>query len=330
MLVIRESVIVLAALLLCACSNTLVARSAGIERGMSKSTVLQVMGPPANKQFHDADEAWQYCNHGATSVAFLTVWFFDGAVTGLTQWTDNTPSFDCTTRLGAVSWLDAPSHVTRGRVAPEPPAAEANGPIISSGTGFLVDGNGTIVTSAHVVIGKTQIQVRCGTRKPMPATLEASSASTDVAILSTGMRDTAFLTLSRPRSAKVGQRIFTYGFPVADLLGAEPKFTDGTISSLSGLGGEQAYLQISVPVQPGNSGGPVVGEDAEVVGIVAAQAAIEPFLRNTGTLPQNVNWAVKSEYAALLFDAPAPQTPARDRDDAIARVAECICFIEAQ
>lgn len=171
---------------------------------------------------------------------------------------------------------------------------------------------------------------KCGDNEPVAATVSATNQAIDIAVLSTGLQGSAYLSLGLPRSATVGQRIFTYGYPVTQILGSEPKFTEGTVSALSGIGGEQTYLQISVPVQPGNSGGPVVAESGEVIGIVAAGAAVAPFLKNTGTLPQNVNWAVKAEYAALMFDPPPPQPPARSREDAIARVAQSLCFIEVQ
>lgn len=200
--------------------------------------------------------------------------------------------------------------------------------VAGTGTGFFVNPSGMVLTSYHVVDGAKKIEVSCGKNKSTDVSLVVGSESTDLALLSTGIQPSEYLTLARPRTATVGQGVFTYGFPVAGLLGSEPKFTDGVISSLSGIGGEQAYMQISIPVQPGNSGGPVVNDRGEVVGIVAAGAAIAPFLRNTGTLPQNVNWAVKAEYASLLFDAPPQLQAASARQEAIQRVERSLCFIQ--
>lgn len=216
----------------------------------------------------------------------------------------------------------APSAIAGG----SPPTDRAAG----SGTGFLVDPNGMVLTSAHVVADANGISVKCTDRPEVSALVASSSKSTDLALLTTSLKNTNYLSLVRPRSVAVGQRVFTYGFPVAEILGSEPKYTDGSVSALSGLGGEQAYLQISVPVQPGNSGGPVVAENGEVVGVLAAAAAVAPFLRNTGTLPQNVNWAVKAEYAALMFDGPSPLPPASSRSDAIKRVQRALCYIEVR
>ena len=125
----------------------------------------------------------------------------------------------------------------------------------------------------------------------------------------------------------MGDWVFTFGFPTKSILGSEPKFTEGSVSALSGVGGEASFLQISVPVQPGNSGGPLANERGEVVGVIAASAALEPFLKATGTLPQNVNWAVKAEYAQLLFDPPTLSRVASNRRDAIEMAKAAICEV---
>jgi len=119
------------------------------------------------------------------------------------------------------------------------------------------------------------------------------------------------------------------GYPVADVMGQEPKFTEGSVSALSGIGGEAALLQISVPIQPGNSGGPLVNERGEVVGVVTSTAAVRTFFAVTGTLPQNVNWAVKADYARLMFNAPGVKSLAVSREQAIQWTRGAICLVEA-
>jgi len=127
-----------------------------------------------------------------------------------------------------------------------------------------------------------------------------------------------------------GDRVFTIGFPAPDLLGPAPKYTDGAISALSGLQGEAVLIQTTVPIPPGNSGGPIVNEQGEVVGIVVSSAAIETFVARTGTLPQNIDWAVKAEYALLLFEAPPPKAKAVDRRPAIEEALTATRLIEAE
>src|SRR5262249_34528598 len=98
---------------------------------------------------------------------------------------------------------------------------------------------------------------------------------------------------------------------------------------LSGPGNESTFLQVSVPVQPGNSGGPLVNHRGEVVGVITATAAILPFLQHTGSLPQNVNFAIKAGYASLLFIPPVALPPPPDSDDAIQRVRGALCTVKA-
>jgi hypothetical protein len=86
------------------------------------------------------------------------------------------------------------------------------------------------------------------------------------------------------------------GYPHVSIQGGEPKITDGLISSLSGMGDDPRLFQISVPVQPGNSGGPLVTFDGNVIGIVSAQLNALAMAKAGAGLPQNVNYAVKSNY----------------------------------
>ena len=139
---------------------------------------------------------------------------------------------------------------------------------------------------------------------------------------------TSFLRLSPDRIPSLGDDVFTIGYPTPDLLGTDPKYTNGTVSALSGLRGDASFLQISVPIQPGNSGGPLVNEDGDVIGVVMATASTPAFIRATDSIPQNINWAVKSAFATVLFTPPsADVAPATGRDDIIDRVTEATCLV---
>jgi S1-C subfamily serine protease len=95
--------------------------------------------------------------------------------------------------------------------------------------------------------------------------------------------------------------VFTIGFPVDYILGREPKFTDGAISALSGIRGEATFLQITVPIHPGNSGGPLLSEDGKAVGVIASTMAFQPFMEHTKAMPQNINYAVSGSFVAPLL-----------------------------
>ena len=139
-----------------------------------------------------------------------------------------------------------------------------------------------------------------------------------------------FLTVAPMRSVKIGDRVFTIGFPVSSLLGQEAKYTEGVVSSLSGIQDTSSFLQITVPVQPENSGGALVNEKGEVIGIITSTAAILPFINESGTLPQNVNWAVKADYLRPLIELPKIEKVQLNREQAIALVKKSTFLIEAE
>ena len=111
-------------------------------------------------------------------------------------------------------------------------------------------------------------------------------------------------------SVKLGGTVATVGFPNIGLQGFAPKLAKGEIASLSGAGDDARYFQISVPVQPGNSGGALVDERGNVVGVVSAKLSARAALAATGALPENVNYAVKSSYL-LSFLESVPEVAAK-------------------
>jgi S1-C subfamily serine protease len=213
----------------------------------------------------------------------------------------------------------------RGRGARRPPEPQS-----SAGTGFFVAADGTILTSNHVIERATNIHVTTQSGERLEARLLRASAATDVAVLKVEHNSPAFLTLSNARNVQSGARVFTVGYPIASILGREPRYAEGTVSALSGPGGDQTFLQISVPLQPGNSGGPLISERGEVIGIVAASAAVAAFFRATGTLPQNLNWAVKSDYAAPMLPEGAEPVTYQSREAAIAAANAAVVYVEVE
>jgi S1-C subfamily serine protease len=208
-----------------------------------------------------------------------------------------------------------------------PPTEKAAG--MSHGTAFAVRPDGVFLTAFHVVQEAKIITIVCANRRYGPATLMATAVSNDLALVRVPAFGVAYLPLAKPRSVRPGDPVFTVGFPAPGILGTAPKFTDGSVSAIAGLANEASLLQVSVPVQPGNSGGPLLNDHGQVVGVITSSAAIRPFLAATGSLPQNINWAVKSEYALPLFDSPAPPVAATGRREAIDRALQATCVVEA-
>ena len=110
------------------------------------------------------------------------------------------------------------------------------------------------------------------------------------------------LTFREAPPVQRGESVVTYGFPLTGLLSSGPTLTTGDVSALAGLRDNPLNLQISAPVQPGNSGGPLLDSQANVIGIVVSKLNAARIAEMTGgDIPQNVNFAVKgTEGLAFL------------------------------
>jgi S1-C subfamily serine protease len=196
------------------------------------------------------------------------------------------------------------------------------------GSGFFVSKDGYLLTNHHVVDGAEKIEVHYR-GQVLLAKVEADDPTNDLALLKVEGGHFESLSISRKETADLGQDVFTIGFPNIQMQGVEPKYTDGKISSLAGMRDDPNEYQISVPLQPGNSGGPLCDSHGEVVGIVVARLNDMAMLETSGMMPQNVNYAVKSRLAAHLLQnvkglTPAPnqvgrpETPIKTVENAIA------------
>ena len=209
-----------------------------------------------------------------------------------------------------------------------PKPASTLGPGVYQGTGFLVRSDGLVLTAYHVVEDGNTIKVRCQGYDLVPAKLGEHSRTIDLAVLHTGLIGTPYLPAAEPRSVRPGDPVFSIGFPSASYLGTDPKYSNGAISSLTGRGREAALMLISVPTQPGGSGSPLLTMDGAVVGVVTAGTSEEEFMRDSGALPQNLNWAVKMEYATPLYDPPGgPHSCVRKPREAAEEAARAVCIV---
>jgi len=203
-------------------------------------------------------------------------------------------------------------------------------PILTIGSGFAVSSDGFIVTANHVVAGAISIRVHQGI-KTLNAKLITSDSINDIAILKVDKPTPDYLPIAPMRSATAGDRVFTVGYPMSDLLGQEPKYTEGVISSQSGIQDSASFLQITVPIQPGNSGGPLVNEKGQVVGIISSTASLLPFMKESGTAPQNLNWAIKADYIRPLLNLPETvQKKYISRKDVIEKTRQATYMIEVK
>lgn len=172
-----------------------------------------------------------------------------------------------------------------------------------NGSGFFINEGGYIATNYHVVEDAKSIQVEYfqkGVKQVYPAKVIVTDKQNDLAIIQ--ITDSKFKPLQNipyvfNTSIKdVGTDVFALGYPLANVMGEEIKFTDGKISSKTGIQGDITVYQISAPIQPGNSGGPLFDIKGNLIGITSSALNKEYF--NS----ENVNYAIKSTYLKNLID----------------------------
>jgi len=163
-----------------------------------------------------------------------------------------------------------------------------------TGTGFLVSTSGHVVTNQHVVDGCVgDIQGSLTGEAPVTLRVVSSDETNDLALLQASgtFKDIAVINDKAVRS---GDSVVAIGYPFHGLLTSDFTVTTGIVSSLSGVLNDTRFLQISAAVQPGNSGGPLLASSGEVVGMVAAKLNALKFVKATGNIPENINFAIKT------------------------------------
>lgn len=198
-----------------------------------------------------------------------------------------------------------------------PKASRSNGTSVSSGTGFSISPNGYVVTNNHVIAGASHITVR-GINGDFNTVYKAKvlvkDDNNDLAILQ--VDDIRFKNISAPpfvfksSGTDVGENVFVLGYPMRSTMGDEIKITNGIISSKTGFQGDITSYQVSAPVQPGNSGGPLFDNKGNLIGIVNA--------KHKGA--ENASYAIKVNYLINLLDA-LPSAPILNTQNKISNMS---------
>jgi serine protease Do len=214
------------------------------------------------------------------------------------------------------------------------PDDDEEGP--TSGTGFFVSKEGHLLTNAHVVEACTKgILVTTEGQQPTFAYLMKVDKTNDLALLKTTVAPSRVASFRT--GVRLGEGIAVFGYPFAGVLSTSGNFTLGNVTALSGLGDDSRHLQISAPVQAGNSGGPLLDENGNMVGVVVSKLnALKVMVATKGEIPQNVNFAIKASVASAFLESngisPATGTvgetkvnPADLADQAKAMSAYIVC-----
>ncbi len=242
-------------------------------------------------------------------------------------------AIDCTKEVqaGRVTFAEAAPTPPPAKVETKPektekprePEKESKGPSVSTGTGFFVNDKGNLITNAHVVEDCAEASVKLPDGRSASASILARSTQNDLAVLKADLVPTGVARLRGGPQARLGDNVVVFGYPLAGELTITGNLSTGLISAMAGPGEDVTRMQISAPVQSGNSGGAVTDQSGHVVGVVVAKANTRARSDGGSEVLQNVNFAIKSGVVGYFLDAnqvPYTQEPA-DADKTTADVA---------
>jgi|APSaa5957512535_1039671.scaffolds.fasta_scaffold13919_3 S1-C subfamily serine protease len=227
---------------------------------------------------------------------------------------------------------------------PAVPQPSVKQQVVSGGTGFLFSSKDYVITNYHVVEGANSIRAKFTNGQMVEAVVVAKDPKNDIAILKLANAPPLSaipIKLGDSSQARTGEKIFTIGYPASKIMGERPKYSEGVINSMTGLKDDPAFFQVSVPVQPGNSGGPLFNGRGEVIGITTASLSLLA-IDAMGAIPQNVNYAIKSSFVKnLLSTIPelmlsntgivvVPNEPGNSLPNFIEQASKNIVLIEAK
>lgn len=212
------------------------------------------------------------------------------------------------------------------QVAPSPEAFPARGETakidpallvdhakpLRTGTAFFINRSGQLLTAAHVARDCTLLEAHQDD-KTFVVTAKAASDLLDVAVLDSTRPREKPLVFRDGQAIQLGESVTSVGYPLHGLLGDSPNLTRGNVSASKGIRGSLGHFQFSAPIQPGNSGGPIVSDNGEVLGIAVSTLNAESLVKD-GLIPQNVNFALDARYVVkflrregVAFDLSKPQ-----------------------
>lgn len=233
------------------------------------------------------------CNDGrAAQVQFIAIGMTSGYGYGITN-TGEPVRFT----FGLSETAAAPYLTTSASSASADPRSGA----VVSGTGFYINPQGHILTNEHVAGNCSSLTIQLPDGTTSTGQLIAADEPNDLAVVLSQARPKTIALFSANSRYRPGDPVVTFGFPYAGRLADTGNLTTGTVSALAGLKNDSRALQISAPVQPGNSGGPLLDNNGHVIGVVASGMRAVRIAQ--GDIPQNVNFAIKDTVAKAFLQS---------------------------
>ena len=242
---------------------------------------------------------------------------------------------------GSIATPKGPSDLLLMRVWPSvrgESVSTSAGTSVASGTGFLLSRSGLLATNWHVVADAKNLSVAFpGWSGTVSAEVVVRDVVNDLAVvrmagvskLVTTCPDLPFQLLPST-GVTLGEHVSAIGYPLTPMLGSNPKFSEGVVSSKSGWQDDPRSLQISAQVQPGSSGSPLFDSDGNIVGIVVATLDAGKVYQAASAIPQNVNFAIKADYLlSLAAMLPAGSVGSRTTSFSPEKASQCVAIIRA-
>lgn len=167
------------------------------------------------------------------------------------------------------------------------------------GTGFFVSSTGNVITNSHVVDGCVEIRIPADNTT---AKLVVADQANDLALVKLEVVGKPALVFPSSDDLKQGEEVFAFGFPLDGYLPSAGNITTGIISALAGPSNNSSLIQTTAPVQPGNSGGPLLNKKGKVVGVVVGKANAIKIAKVTGDITQNINFAIAPRTLKSFLD----------------------------
>lgn len=185
--------------------------------------------------------------------------------------------------------------------APDEPSPAAAMKKVSTGTLFVVSAHGQSITNAHVVNDCTELHIE---NRDGIATVTTMDVINDLALIQIpGTAPVAAPISKEPGKIRQGEEIVVFGFPLNTVLSSGGNLTPGVVSAMTGLGNNSNQIQITASIQPGSSGSPVLNKKGEVVGVVSSKLSDAKMADATGSVGQNVNFAINGQTLKAFLDA---------------------------
>lgn len=182
----------------------------------------------------------------------------------------------------------------------------------ASGSGFAVTSDGYVITNYHVIEGCTDVKIH-DKGKSILATLITFDPNNDIALLKGDFKPRSFYPLSK-EGPKILMDIYVAGHPFGDKVSNSVKVTKGIVSSLSGLKNDFSRIQIDAAIQPGNSGGPIMNDRGNVIGVAVSKLEMQQVFDDYGVVPENVNFGVKANVVINILESENIKLPNPNED----------------